>query len=184
MVLIKAVKRDAELNPRQVRAEGLVTATIYGKGMESVSTKLDAKEFMTAYRKDKNAIFELKVDKETYNTIVKNVQIEAISGKVLNIEFQKISKDQKVKVIVPLETTGDSAAVKAGGILVLNLSTLEVECLPDCIPSSIKVDISTLVGFGDTLALKQIEFPKGVQPTGNQESIIAKINVPRAAKAK
>ena len=102
MSLINAKKRDTSLNPRQVRAEGLVPATIYGSGMDSVSIQLNAKEFILAYRKDKNAIFELKVDKETYKAIVKKVQAESISDKVLNIEFQRIKADQKIKVVVPL----------------------------------------------------------------------------------
>ena len=184
MPLIDVNKRDIELNPRQIRDKGLVPATIYGSGMESVSIQLDAKEFMTSYKKDKNAIFDLKMGKETYSAIVKQVQAEAVSGKVLNVEFQQINKDKKVRVVVPVETVGDSPAVKAGGNLVLNISALEVECLPADIPSTIKVDISVLANFGQTLALKQIQFPETVIPTGSMENIVVKINTPRAAKAK
>lgn len=182
MVLVKANKRDTELNPRQIRAEGLVTATIYGKGMESVSIQIDSKEFITNYRKDKNAIFQLKIEKETYKAIVKNVQTEAISGKVLNVEFQRILDDQKVKVIVPVETTGTSEAVKAGGLLSFNVSEIEVECLPSSIPSAVKVDISKLANFGESLSVQDIDFPKGVQAVGSMENVVVKVNAPKAAK--
>jgi large subunit ribosomal protein L25 len=182
MSLINAKKRDTSLNPRQVRAEGLVPATIYGSGMDSVSIQLDAKEFILAYRKDKNAIFELKVDKETYKAIVKKVQVESISDKVLNIEFQRIKADQKIKVVVPLEVFGESAAVKAGGSLVSNISVVEVECLPSNIPATIKVDISKLVEMEDSLTVQQIEFPKGVQPTGNTETVAVKVAAPKTSK--
>ena len=141
MSLLNAKKRDTALNPRQVRAEGLVPATIYGGGMDSVSIQMDVKEFITAYRKDKNAIFELKLEKEAYKAVVKKVQIDPVSDKVLNVEFQRIQIDQKVKMVIPIETFGDSAAMKAGGVLVSNISEVEVECLPSNIPSTIKVDI-------------------------------------------
>lgn len=182
MALINAKKRDTSLNPRQVRAEGLVTATIYGSGMESVSIQLDTKEFVTEYRKDKNAIFELKVDKETYKAIVKKVQIDHVSNKVLNIEFQKINPDKKVRIVVPFQTAGDSAAVKAGGILVTNISEIEVECLPADIPSVIKVDVARLENYGDSLSVQQIEFPEGVQPLGSMENIVVKVAAPKASK--
>jgi len=182
MSLINAKKRDMELNPRQVRAIGLVPATIYGNGMDSVSIQLDVKDFMLAYRKDKNAIFELKLETESYKAIVKKVQAEAISDKVLNIEFQRIKEDEKVKVVVELEAYGDSAAVKAGGRLVNNLSSVEVECLPSNIPSSIKADISKLEDYDDVLTLKEIVFPEGVQPVGNLETIALKIVAPKSTK--
>lgn len=182
MALINTKRRDTSLNPRQIRAEGLVPATIYGSGIESISIQLDAKEFMTAYKKDKNAIFELKIEKETHKAIVKHVQIDPVSDKVLNVEFQQITSDHKVKVVVPFETTGDSAALKAGGILTSNISEVEVECLPSNIPSSIKIDLSKLENYEDSLTVGQIDFPKGVQPIGNVETIVIKVIAPKASK--
>ncbi len=180
--LINTEKKDSSLNPRQIRQKGLVPATIYGKGMESVSIQLDVKEFIAAYKKDKNAIFELKMDKTTYSAIVKKVQIEAISDKVLNIEFQSIKADQKVKITVTVETIGDSPAVKAGGKLIINTSKIEIECLPSNIPSAIKVDISKLVNYEEVITIKQIEFPKDIQPLGNLEDIVVKIAAPKVSK--
>jgi len=182
MSLINVMKRDSSLNPRQVRAIGLVPATIYGGGMDSISIQLNVKEFMAAYRKDKNAIFELKTEEEAYKSVVKKVQIDHVNDKVLHIEFQKIKSDQKVKMVIPFETVGDSAAIKAGGSLVSNISVIEVECLPSNIPSSIKIDLSKLENYEDTLTVQQIEFPEGVQPLGNLETIAVKVVAPKASK--
>ena len=41
-VVIKAEKRDENKNPRQVRAEGNLPATVYGKGKDSVSVQVNA----------------------------------------------------------------------------------------------------------------------------------------------
>jgi large subunit ribosomal protein L25 len=182
MIIINATKRDTELNPRQIREKGLVPATIYGKGMDSVSTQLDCKEFMIAYRKDKNAIFEIKIEKETYKALVKKVQSEAVSGKVLNVEFQRVLDDQKVRIIVPIETTGTSEAVKAGGMLVYNLSEVKVECLPTHIPSSVKLDIAKLANFGETVSIADIDFPEGVAPIGTTDVVAIKVKAPKATK--
>jgi len=59
---------------------------------------------------------------------------------------------------------------------------VEVECLPSNIPATIKVDISKLVEMEDSLTVQQIEFPKGVQPTGNTETVAVKVTAPKTSK--
>ena len=86
-VVINAEKRNEELNPRQVRAEGKLTATVYGKGKDSVSVQLNEKEFMTAYNKNKDADFDLKVDKVSYKVKVKDIQKNYRTGQNLNVQF-------------------------------------------------------------------------------------------------
>ena len=86
-VSIKAEKRDENKNPRQVRAEGNLPATVYGKGQESVSVQINAKEFLTEYKKDKDATFELKVDKKSFNVKVQNVQTNYRTDEKLNVQF-------------------------------------------------------------------------------------------------
>lgn len=86
-VVINAEKRDEKLNPRQVRAEGKLTATVYGKGKESVSVQLNEKEFMTAYSKNQDSDFSLKVGKESFNVKVKDIQKNYRTGENLNVQF-------------------------------------------------------------------------------------------------
>lgn len=86
-VAIKAEKRNEDKNPRQLRAEGILTGTVYGKGKDSVSVQLNAKEFLTAYNKDKEATFDLKVDSKSMNVKVKDVQTNYRTGEKLNVQF-------------------------------------------------------------------------------------------------
>jgi len=86
-VVINAEKRDEKLNPRQVRAAGKLTATVYGKGKESVSVQLNEKEFMTEYNKNKEGDFSLKVDKSSFNVKVKDIQKNYRTGENLNVQF-------------------------------------------------------------------------------------------------
>lgn len=180
--LIDSKKRDMELNPRQLRMQGLVPATVYGKAEESISVQLNSKEFMIAYKKDKNSIFSLKMESATIKAIVKKVQVEATTDKVLNVEFQRIKDAEKIKVVVNFETVGDSPAVKAGASITMSMSSVEVECLPGDIPHSISVDISKLVNYEDVLTIAEIDFPNGVSPLVNTDSLVVKVNAPKEAK--
>ncbi len=86
-VVINVEKRDEKKNPRQVRAEGKLTGTVYGNGQESVSVELGAKEFLTAYDKDKDATFSLKLDKKSMDVKVKDIQENYRTGEKLNVQF-------------------------------------------------------------------------------------------------
>lgn len=87
MAVITVEKRNADKNPRQLRAEGKLTGTIYGKGQESVSVELNEKAFMTEYAKDKNATFSVSLEGKTMDAKIKDVQVNYRTGENLNVQF-------------------------------------------------------------------------------------------------
>jgi len=179
---LTAQTRKDSKNPRELRRSGKVPATLYGKGMESLSLELDAKEFFNTYKKDKNAIFSLNIDKENFDSVVKKVQMKSMKNDILNVEFQQIRSDAKLKMVIPVEIIGESPAVKAGGTLTANLTKIEVECLPADIPSLIQIDISGFENFEDSITVGEVSYPEGVQPTLNAESVVIKVSAPAAAE--
>ncbi len=82
--------RSEDKNPRQLRAEGLLPATVYGKGMESVSIQLNSKDFVQAYKKNKEATFELTVGKKSYKTVAQSVQKNYATNETQNVEFKLV----------------------------------------------------------------------------------------------
>jgi large subunit ribosomal protein L25 len=172
---LAAQKRENSLTPNQLRRSGKIPATLYGQGMESISIEMDGKTFATSYKKDKNAIFELAIDKEKFDSLVKKVQYSNVKLDILNVEFQRVKSDVKMRMVVPVEFVGTSPAAKSGGSLVQNMSEIEVECLPANIPHSIKVDISTLVNLEDAITLGQVKFSEGVKATHSKDSIVVKV---------
>ncbi|NLF83865.1 MAG: 50S ribosomal protein L25 [Candidatus Gastranaerophilales bacterium] len=172
---LTAEKRNNSQTPNQLRSNGKVPATVYGKGMESISIEVDNKDFATKYKKDKNAIFKLTIGKEALDSIVKKVQYSNVKQDILHVEFQRIISDEKIKVVVPVELVGTSLAVKGGGSLVHNMSEIEVECLPADIPHGIKVDISKLANLEDTITIGDVEFPAGVKPTHSSDLVVVKV---------
>ncbi|HSA07499.1 MAG TPA: 50S ribosomal protein L25 [Candidatus Gastranaerophilales bacterium] len=178
---LTAQKRNSSLNPRQLRSSGKIPATIYGHGMESVSIELDVKEFVNTYKKDKNAIFSLNLGNESFDSIVKKVQKKSLKDDILNVEFQRISTGEKIKMVIPIKITGESKAVKEGGSLTINLTEIEVDCLPSNIPSSITVDISQLEKLEDAITIKTINYPAGVHPIFSPDMVVVKVGALKSA---
>lgn len=86
-IVLDTEVRDGSLNPRQLRAEGKLPATIYGKGMDSVSVAVDKHAFTLAYRDNKDAKFDLKTAKKTYKAKVQNLQMNYSLNEEIHVEF-------------------------------------------------------------------------------------------------
>ena len=89
-ITLNAEKRDLNKNPRQLREAGLLPATVYGKGMDSISVQLDAKDFSTFYKKSPDAAVNLTVDKKSYKVQVADVQMNYSIAQQLNVEFKLV----------------------------------------------------------------------------------------------
>lgn len=89
-IALEVEKRDESLNPRQLRAQGMLPATVYGKGMESVSIQVNERNFVNLYKNNKEATFELKSNDAKYNAVVQNFQVQASNQQAMNIEFKTV----------------------------------------------------------------------------------------------
>lgn len=90
IVKIEAQVREADKNPRQLRAAGVLPATVYGKGIESKSIQINAHEFNMAYKNAPEAVYEIAVGKETFKTTVQEAQIQYSNNTILNVEFKTV----------------------------------------------------------------------------------------------
>jgi large subunit ribosomal protein L25 len=72
------------------------------------------------------------------------------------------SMDQKIKVMVPVVTTGKCAGVEMGGMLQIIRRELEVYCLPDQIPESITIDVTDLE-IGDSFHVEDLQLEGDVE---------------------
>lgn len=90
VIKLTAEKRSEDKNPRQLRAEGLIPATVYGKGVDSMSIQLNTKDFTLAYRNNADATFELSIDKKSYKTVAQAVQKNYATNETQSVEFKLV----------------------------------------------------------------------------------------------
>lgn len=152
---------------RRVRREGNIPAVAYSEGEGSVPIEIDSHHYsVQTAGKSVTQIYSLKSDSKDLNeqlVLIKDVQREALSGKVQHVDFYRVTTGTMISVVVPVRLEGVCEAVKTGAAI-LNQTTWEVdvECLPRQIPSELVVDISNLEE-GDSISLGQIPLPEGVQ---------------------
>ena len=160
---------------RRLRKSGRVPAVLYGAKKESLAVSVDPKGIARILTSDSghNTIFELSVDGERTKAMIVDWQYEPIKGALMHVDLKRIAMDQRLKVMVPILLKGEAAGVKQqGGILEQITREIEIECLPDDIPSHIDADVSELV-FGQVIRVSGL-------PHGEKLKFLSDPNTPVA----
>ena len=168
---------------KSLRRSGIIPAVLYGpKIKEAQSLEIDYEKFKEVYREAReSSLIKLETGKEKKDVLIRKVQKDPLSGKFLHADFYEVLMTEKITLKVPLEFMGESEAVKSlGGILVKNITEIEIEALPGDIPKELNVDLSKLNTFEDNIKIKDIEVSQGVKIIANFEEIVASVVPPRA----
>lgn len=170
---------------KKLRGRGLVPAVVYGHGQVATPISLDAKELLPLFKSafGENTIITLKLDDGTaIKAVIRETQTEPIRNRLLHLDLQQIRMDEKIKVKVPVETTGTPEGVKnQGGILEHIMDTVEVACLPGDIPDKIVVDISALK-VGQSFHVRDISLER-IEVVSDKSQVIATVIAPIVEEA-
>lgn len=166
---------------RQMRRSGRLPAVIYGHGEAPVSLSVNAKEFsdLLAHH-GLHSLLQLKGDANE-TAIIKNVGRHPVKGIPATIDFQRVARNERITVKVPVLLENEPVDVRTGdGLLVQSLHEIEVSVLPAEVPDHITVDVSSLVLNGPALHVSEIALPAGLQLLTGADEAVAAVNPPAA----
>jgi large subunit ribosomal protein L25 len=132
---------------RRMRQTGKVPAVLYGGKGEALPLSVNAKQVTAILRSETghNTLFQVDLGGKQEPAIVKDWQVDPVSGHLLHVDLLRIAMDVRMKVKVPVHTFGEPTGVKVqGGVFEMVMREVEVECLPADIPTEFKVDVSGL----------------------------------------
>ncbi len=144
---------------RKMRAANAIPAIVYGAKADPVKLSVDTTIFDKIIRDNGTTglFFNLTVEGGQEKAVMlKDIQMDAFQLEYLHIDFHEIDMDAKVLVTIPVETKGESAGVKEGGMLQIIRRELDVLCKPKHTPESIVLDITGL-NIGDALHVEEIK---------------------------
>ena len=177
-LILNATRRDIKgKKVGQLRREGKLPAVIYGHHMEPQAILLDLKETSRGLRSlSRSSLVTINLDGVEHASLVREKQRDFIRGTLLHVDFQAVSLTEKIRTKVGIELVGISPAVKDfNGIVVANITEMEVECLPQDLPEKVVVDISKLKQIGDHILLKDIVLSTKVEVFGDPEEAVVLI---------
>ncbi len=177
-VELNAKIREKDSNLFDLRKEGFVPGIVYGSGSKNINLSIPSIELEKAYASaGESSLIDLKIDdKETFKVLVKDTQIDGRTDKFLHVDLYKVDMAKKIVTNIPFNFIGESKAVKEmGAILMKNVDSVEVECLPGDLIDSIDVDLSAIVTIQDSIRVEDLKVPDTVRITNNPRASVASV---------
>jgi large subunit ribosomal protein L25 len=185
-VSLDAVRRaDTGKNAvKKVRKAGLVPAILYGRRREPVPLAVGRKELFGAlHTGGRNVLIDLRIarngEAESETVMISEIQRDYLRREILHVDLHQISLTETLEARVPVVLVGTPEGVAAGtGVLSHQLRELVVRCLPTQIPDRIVVNVAELK-VGDSLHVRDIPVPEGVEFVTAPEEVIVSVVVPK-----
>jgi large subunit ribosomal protein L25 len=182
-VVIEAQKRIKidKTSRSALRKEGKVPAVYYSKHHEPLPVQFSEKAIHPLVFTSKTSLITLNVDgKEELDCVIKDVQFDPVSEKIVHIDLLGLKKGEKFQIEVPVQLVGNAIGIKEGGILQHTLHKILIECLPADIPEQVEIDVTELK-LGDAIHAGDLKFDNFVV-LNSPESIIASVTHPKVEK--
>jgi large subunit ribosomal protein L25 len=172
---------------RRTRKAGMIPAVLYGAYKDPVAIAVSPKAIIQIVRSGGgyNTIFNLDIEGlENTPVMVVDHQNDPIRGNLLHADLKRIDLNKRLRVSIPLGTTGEAKGVKTqGGLLEVISRAAEIECLPDEIPENFVVDVSELL-IGQSKRFSDLPLSGSMKLLGSPETVIAHIVTMRAEEVK
>lgn len=145
-ITLKGNERESvgKSSTKALRNAGLVPCVIYG-GEDPVHFSVSGKDLKPlVYTPDAHTVdIELSNGKK-FRAAMQDLQFHPITDDLLHVDFVRLFDDKPVTIEVPVKFTGNSAGVRAGGVLAINLRKVMVKAFPANLPDYVVADISPL----------------------------------------
>lgn len=162
---------------KALRRQGRLPAVLYGVGMEPLPIELDAREATKVLSGvSGSTLVSLSVGKDQHQVLVRDVQRDVILRDLIHVDFLKVAMDVTIRTEVPIELVGEAPAVSdQGGVLVTELTEIEIEALPSDLPDRVTVDLEPLAEIDDTITVGDLYFGEGVEVLTNAEEVLVRV---------
>jgi large subunit ribosomal protein L25 len=172
---------------RRLRHASRVPGILYGAGQSAQLIELDHKELSQKLKLESfhASILTLNLGSDKYQVLLRDYQMHPWKQQVMHVDFQRVAKDRKIHMKVPLHFINQESApgVKTGGGTINHvISEIDLTCLPDDLPEFVEVDLAELQ-LGHSIHLSELKLPEGVESVqlrAGDDAVVATIVIPRA----
>lgn len=142
----------------RLRRAGILPGVVYGGRRESVAVETDAHAFELGYRRwGSTTLLSLEgLDGDGTPALIHGVARDPVTGRLLHVDFERVSLTERTHAEVPLHFVGTAGAVTGGAVLVHTIDHVRVEALPQDMPHSIDVDLSKLETVDDAVHVRDL----------------------------
>ena len=167
-------KKDAA----SLRNAGMVPCVLYGQGEQTHFSVKTVAMNKIVFSPD---VFLVELDIEGKKTkgIIREIQQHPVKDTIQHVDFYELDENKKVRVNLPVRTTGAARGVLNGGRLNMAFRTLSCYGLANDLPESITLDISP-IRIGQGITISEIKIP-GVTILDPASAMVISVKISRGA---
>ena len=168
----------------RMRSQGKVPSVLYGGDKPPIAISVDQHAVGEILKgaAGENTIFLLKLQDsdEERLAMIKELQVDRISGKFIHIDFIRITRGHKLTVKMPVELVGDCVGVRNGGRVDFVSREIELEILPREMFDKFVLDITDLeVGGQLRVADLAPQLPENAKFLDDENRVVCVVEIPR-----
>ena len=174
---------------KSLREKGFIPSVVYG-GKEPV---LASSEYVATEKVLEGAGYHSPIDLDIAGkkslAIVKDVAIDPVSRKILNVEFQAIKANEVVEATTPIVIVNFEASDASKlyhFAMTQAIEEIDVKAKPADLPKELEIDASKLATVEDKIVISDLALPEGVVLADKEidpEQVIASLYDPAAEAA-
>src|SRR5262245_52913081 len=161
----------------RLRREGIVPATVYGKGVGPFAVQVNARTFSDTLRHaGRTTLVELQIPgQKPQSAFIHALQRHPVTRAIIHADFRVVDLRTEITVAIPIHLVGESELVEREDALLNQvLMTVDVRALPTDLPHAIDVDISGLDSFDKAIYVRDIKLEgKGTIEASEDELVVS-----------
>ncbi|MBU3196590.1 50S ribosomal protein L25 [Clostridium algidicarnis] len=171
---ILALERSS--NAKKIRREGFIPGVIYGQDFKTKIVQFDFLELNKLLKDNtKTSRFKVNIGDSSTRCIVKEVQRDAATGKLIHIDMQSISENEEIKIKIPITFTG-KRMIESKNLMIENyLTELELSGKMKYMPDGIEIDVEDKE-FGDKIIVSDIIIDSNLEVLDDKDEVVALIS--------
>lgn len=165
-IAVEARTRAGKGTARAARSSGRVPGVIYGDKQAPELISVEGRELLKELHKGSffSRLFDLKVGTKTERVLARDVQLDPVSDRPIHVDFQRVGKDSRIRVFIPVifRDHEQSPGLKLGGVLNIVRHEVEFYCRADNIPENISISLAGME-IGHSIHISAFKLPEGLK---------------------
>lgn len=169
-------EKNTRHSSRQCRRKGLVPGILYGRGMNNFLFEIGELELNHALSvTGEHGLLSINSQEGSINTLIKEVQRDPVSRKVIHIDLEKVDEGEDIVTSVPINYIGEAYINKLDAVLQKNKDTIKVKGALGNIPKSVELNVGKAQP-GDQFKVSDVEFGNEITVVDDFDSIVASVS--------
>ncbi|MGL5414617.1 MAG: 50S ribosomal protein L25 [Clostridium sp.] len=171
-------KRDCKIanSAKKSRKSGKVPGVFYGKEIGNLMFEVSELDLNREVSEaGEHGILSFSLDNEEKTALIKEVQRDPVTHKIMHIDINEIKNDGNIQTDVQIQYVGEEMLAKRATVLQKEKDSVKITCKLKDLPKSIKMDISKGIP-GEVFKYADLELGEELCIIDSLETVIASIS--------